>query len=76
LELFILEKRRLRGNLTAAFQYLKWAYRKNGEGLFTRVYSGRTRGNHSKLKEGRFSLDIRKKFLTMCRVSASMKGQE
>ena len=32
-------KRRLRGDLIAAFQYLKWAYRKDGEGLFTRVCS-------------------------------------
>ena len=40
LGLFSLEKRRLWGALIVAFQYLKGAYKQEGEWLFMRVHSG------------------------------------
>ena len=61
--MFSWEKRRLQGDLILAFQFLEGAYKQEGEQLFTWVNSDRTRGNGLKLRQGRFRLDIRGKFL-------------
>ncbi|PKU44900.1 pol- hypothetical protein [Limosa lapponica baueri] len=47
--LFSLEKRRLQGHLITFFRYLKRAYRKHGDKLFSRAHCDRTRGNSFKL---------------------------
>jgi len=65
LGLFSPEKRMLWEDLITASQYLKGAYKKDGEDLFSRVCCDGTRNNGFKLREGRFRLDIRKKFFTV-----------
>ena len=64
LGLFSLEKRRLWGNVIAAFQYPNGDYRKAGEEHFMRAGSNRMRENGFKLEKHRFRLDIRNKFFT------------
>ena len=61
---------------TTYFQYSKGAYKQEGDWLFTRVDSDRTRGNVLKLRQGRFRLDIRRKFFTQGGDTVEQVAQE
>ena len=60
----LLEKRRFRGGLRAAFWYPKGC-KKGGDRIFSGACCDLARGNGFRLNEGRFWLDMRKKSFTV-----------
>lgn len=62
--LFIVEKRRLRGDPITVYSFLKGVSRGGGADLLSLLTSSRTQGNGMKLHQGRFRQHSRKSCFT------------
>ena len=65
LNLFSLQKRRLRGDLVACDKLVRGDQQALGESLFHRALPGVTRNNGHKLVDSRFRLDTRRRYFTV-----------
>lgn len=75
---FSLEKRKVQGDLLAAFQHLGSTYRRDMVGFSTRKLSDGARSNGFKLKKHKFRLDIIRKVPQKncgCPISRRVQGQ-
>lgn len=52
-----------------AFQYSEGTYKKDGASLLSNAHCDKARRDGFKLKEGQFTLDIRKTFFTLAQVA-------
>ena len=59
-DLFSLEKRRLRGDLIHVYKYLRCRRQRDKARLFSAMHGDRTRGNGHKLKHRKFCTNVHK----------------
>lgn len=64
LQLFSLEKKRLRGDLIKVYKYLKSECKEDGTGIPSVMLGDGTRSNGHRLKHRRFALNIREHFFS------------
>jgi len=65
LDLFGLEKRRLRGDLINVYKYLRCGRQRDKARVFSEVHGNRTRGNSHKLKHREFHTNVSRNFFTL-----------